>query len=124
VARALAADPPLLLLDEPFGALDPVTRRELQAEFRALTSRLGKTAVFVTHDLSEAARVADRIALLADGRLVAAGTLDDIARSPEPEVRAFLAAADPGLDPPRLDSATASRHSPAPVGAQAAQDPR
>lgn len=94
VARALAADPPLLLLDEPFGALDPVTRRELQAEFRALTTRLGKTAVFVTHDLAEAARVADRVALLAEGRLLTAGTLEDFTRSRHPEVRAFVEAAD------------------------------
>ncbi|MFN2427676.1 MAG: ATP-binding cassette domain-containing protein [Candidatus Binatia bacterium] len=94
VARALAADPPLLLLDEPFGALDPVTRRELQTEFRALTARLGKTAVFVTHDLAEAARVADRVALLADGRLVAAGTLEEFAASRHPEVRAFVGAGE------------------------------
>src|SRR3989441_328418 len=67
VARALAADPPLLLLDEPFGALDPVTRAELQHEFRALQGRLRKTALFVTHDLREAARVADRVALLSGG---------------------------------------------------------
>ncbi len=90
VARALAADPPLVLLDEPFGALDPVTRHELQREFRALEARLRKTAIFVTHDLREAARVADRVALLAQGRLVALGTLADLERHPHPEVRAFL----------------------------------
>ena len=90
VARALAADPPLLLLDEPFGALDPVTRAELQREFRALQARLGKTAVFVTHDLREAARVGDRIALLCAGRLVTAGTPEALAASTDPEVRAFL----------------------------------
>ena len=92
VARALAADPPLVLLDEPFGALDPITRRELQREFRALVERLGKTAVFVTHDLGEAARVADRIALLAGGRLVAAGTAEALAAHDDPAVRAFLEA--------------------------------
>ncbi|MCW5893534.1 MAG: ATP-binding cassette domain-containing protein [bacterium] len=92
VARALAADPPLLLLDEPFGALDPVTRWELQTAFRALQRRLGKTAVFVTHDLREAARVADRVALLAGGRVVASGTLDALRAHDHPEVRAFLAA--------------------------------
>jgi osmoprotectant transport system ATP-binding protein len=91
VARALAADPPLLLLDEPFGALDPITRRELQDEFRALTRRLGKTAIFVTHDLSEAARVADRIALLDGGRLVALGSFDELRRQAGTEVRAFFA---------------------------------
>jgi len=92
VARALAADPPLLLLDEPFGALDPITRAELQREFRAVQARLGKTAVFVTHDLREAARVGDRIALLAGGRLVTVGTPAELAASTDPEVRAFLAA--------------------------------
>ena len=90
VARALAADPPLVLLDEPFGALDPVIRYELQREFRALQARLRKTAIFVTHDLREAARVADRVALLADGKLVASGTLADLTRCPHPEARAFL----------------------------------
>jgi osmoprotectant transport system ATP-binding protein len=94
VARALAADPPLLLLDEPFGALDPLTRRDLQAEFRALRTRLRKTAVFVTHDLREAARVADRIALFDRGRLLAAGTVAELVASARPEVRAFLEAGD------------------------------
>jgi osmoprotectant transport system ATP-binding protein len=95
VARALAADPPLLLLDEPFGALDPITRAELQREFRALQSRLRKTAVFVTHDMREAALVGDRIALLAAGRLVAAGTPAALRASGDPEVRAFLDAGGP-----------------------------
>jgi len=90
VARALAADPPLVLLDEPFGALDPITRAELQREFRALQARLRKTAVFVTHDMREAALVGDRIALLAGGRLVAAGTPAALRESTDPEVRAFL----------------------------------
>jgi len=93
VARALAADPPLVLLDEPFGALDPITRFELQTAFRALQRRLGKTALFVTHDLREAERVADRIALLAEGALVAVGTATELERHPHPEVQAFLAAA-------------------------------
>jgi osmoprotectant transport system ATP-binding protein len=92
VARALAADPPLVLLDEPFGALDPITRNDLQREFRALQERFRKTAVFVTHDMREAARVADRIALLAGGRLIALGTAAELAKSPDAEVRAFLEA--------------------------------
>jgi osmoprotectant transport system ATP-binding protein len=95
VARALAADPPLLLLDEPFGALDPITRRELQDAFRALQRQLRKTAIFVTHDLREAARVAGRWALLADGHLLAAGTPDELAASADPVVRTFL---DAGMD--------------------------
>jgi osmoprotectant transport system ATP-binding protein len=92
VARALAVDPPLMLLDEPFGALDPITRRELQDGFRALQRQLRKTAIFVTHDLREAARVADRWALLADGRLLAAGTPAELEASTDAAVRAFLAA--------------------------------
>ena len=92
VARALAVDPPLMLLDEPFGALDPITRRELQDAFRALQRQLRKTAIFVTHDLREAARVADRWALLADGRLLAAGTPDELQSSADAGVQAFLAA--------------------------------
>ena len=92
VARALAADPPLVLLDEPFGALDPITRTELQREFRALQARLRKTAVFVTHDMRGAARVADRIALLGSGQLIALGTPAELAAHADPEVRAFLEA--------------------------------
>lgn len=69
IARALAADPPILLLDEPFGALDPVTRFDLQNQFLDLTRRLNKTAVFVTHDVQEAMRLASRIAVLHQGRL-------------------------------------------------------
>jgi osmoprotectant transport system ATP-binding protein len=70
VARALAIDPPFLLMDEPFGALDPITRAELQREFLALQNRLHKTVVFVTHDLREALLLATRIALMEDGRLI------------------------------------------------------
>ena len=92
VARALAADPPLLLLDEPFGALDPITRAELQGEFRALQGRLRKTALFVTHDLREALRVADRMALMGAGRLLAVGTPDELRESSDPDVLAFLTA--------------------------------
>jgi osmoprotectant transport system ATP-binding protein len=91
VARALAADPPILLMDEPFGALDPVTRAELQREFSALARRLGKTIVFVTHDLREALLLASRIVLLEAGRIVAAGSPQEFLRIDHPEVRAFTA---------------------------------
>ncbi|WP_233153554.1 ABC transporter ATP-binding protein [Kineosporia sp. R_H_3] len=74
VARALAADPPVLLLDEPFGAVDPVQRERLQDEFTTIRTRLGTTALFVTHDLDEAVRVADRVAVLGPG-----GRLDQLA---------------------------------------------
>jgi osmoprotectant transport system ATP-binding protein len=89
VARALAADPPILLMDEPFGALDPVTRSELQREFSALARRLGKTIVFVTHDLREALLLASRIVLLEAGRVVASATPQEFLRLDHPEVRAF-----------------------------------
>jgi len=91
VARALAADPPILLMDEPFGALDPVSRTELQREFRALASRLGKSIVFVTHDVREAIFLGSRIALLAEGRLIGEYAPDEFLRSTEPEARAFAA---------------------------------
>src|SRR3989475_785259 len=94
VARALAADPPLLLFDEPFGALDPVTRVELQRQFLALRREIGKTAIFVTHDVREALLVATRIALLHDGRLDVLATPAEFLRAPGEEVRAFLACLD------------------------------
>ena len=98
VARALAADPPILLMDEPFGALDTITRAELQREFSLLQRRLGKTVVFVTHDLREALRLGHRIALLEAGRLVTAAPTEDFLRSSDPLVRQYLAAfgATPG----------------------------
>jgi osmoprotectant transport system ATP-binding protein len=89
VARALAADPPILLMDEPFGALDPVTRAELQREFSALARRLGKTIVFVTHDLREALLLASRIVLLETGRIVANTPPQEFLHLDHPEVRAF-----------------------------------
>ena len=90
VARALANDPPLLLLDEPFGALDPVTRLELQREFRALVARLGKTLVFVTHDAREALLLGTHIGLLENGRLAFLGTTSEFRGSPLPQVRQFM----------------------------------
>jgi osmoprotectant transport system ATP-binding protein len=93
VARALAADPPLLLLDEPFGALDPVTRAELQREFRALEGKLGKAMVFVTHDVREALLVGTRVGLMQDGRLAFLGAPDEFRASEHPECRAFMEAA-------------------------------
>src|SRR5271154_5401615 len=95
VARALAADPPILLMDEPFGALDPVTRAELQREFSALARRLNKTIVFVTHDIREALLLGQRIALLQAGRLVALGTPQDFLRLDHPEAHAFCACLEP-----------------------------
>jgi osmoprotectant transport system ATP-binding protein len=96
VARALAADPPIVLMDEPFGALDPVTRRELQDEFRGWQTRLNKTVIVVTHDTREALRIADRLALLDHGRLVQCGTPSDFTERPVSEfVRSFFDEAGP-----------------------------
>lgn len=82
VLRALAADPPLILMDEPFGALDPITRDTLQEEFKKLQRSLGKTIVFVTHDMDEALKLADRIVIMREGKVVQLGTPDDILREP------------------------------------------
>jgi len=98
VARALGADPSILLMDEPFGALDPVTRAELQREFSALARRLGKTIVFVTHDLREALLLASRIVLLQNGKIAASAKPQEFLRIDHPEVKAFSASlhTDPG----------------------------
>ncbi len=92
VARALAADPPILLMDEPFGALDPVSRTELQNEFRTLQQSLQKTVVFVTHDLREALLLGTRIALMEDGKLITVGTPKEFLQSTDPLARQFIAA--------------------------------
>jgi osmoprotectant transport system ATP-binding protein len=99
VARALAADPPMILLDEPFGALDPITRRDLQQEFRGLQQRLRKTMVFVTHDVREAFVLGSRIGLIKEGRMVLLGPPELLLRSNDPEARAFAACLDdaPGV---------------------------
>jgi len=90
-ARALAADPPLILLDEPFGALDALTRLELHRQFLELKSHLGKTAVLVTHDLGEAFRLADRIGVMRAGRLLQLGAPAELADRPaDPYVSALL----------------------------------
>jgi osmoprotectant transport system ATP-binding protein len=92
VARALAADPPILLMDEPFGALDPLTRSDLQREFLSLQRQLGKTVLFVTHDLHEALLLGTRITLLEDGRLVSIGSPQEFLRSCDPLVQKYVQA--------------------------------
>ncbi|MCG8359892.1 MAG: betaine/proline/choline family ABC transporter ATP-binding protein [Kiloniellales bacterium] len=82
LARALASDPELLLMDEPFSALDPLIRRQLQTLFLGLSDRLKTTTVFITHDLDEAIRMGDRIAIMKDGRIVQVGTPKDIVTEP------------------------------------------
>ncbi len=90
VARALAADPPILLMDEPFGALDPVTRVELHAEFTRIQARVQKTVVIVTHDMREAAALASRIGVLDAGGLVACDTPAALSSSADPRVRTLF----------------------------------
>jgi osmoprotectant transport system ATP-binding protein len=90
VARALAADPPVLLMDEPFGALDPMTRSELHTEFRRLQARLRKTVIIVTHDMGEAFALADRIGVVEAGRLVACDEPRIIAAASDARVRRLL----------------------------------
>ncbi|OCC03655.1 glycine/betaine ABC transporter [Labrys sp. WJW] len=82
LARALTSDPEIILMDEPFSALDPLIRRQLQDEFRQLTKELGKSAVFITHDLDEAIRIGDRIAIMKDGCIIQVGTAEEIILNP------------------------------------------
>ena len=96
VARALAAVPPVLLMDEPFGALDPVTRRQLQDEFRRIQSRLRKTVLLVTHDMAEAMALADRIGVLENGQLIWSGPAHAIRECQDPRVRKFVDAVTVG----------------------------
>jgi osmoprotectant transport system ATP-binding protein len=98
VARALAADPQILLMDEPFGALDPLTRDDLQREFILLQQRLHKTVVFVTHDLREALRLASRIALMEAGKLVTALSPQEFLKSKDPWAAAYVRAFGDGLE--------------------------
>ncbi|WP_340081325.1 betaine/proline/choline family ABC transporter ATP-binding protein [Terribacillus sp. FSL K6-0262] len=91
VLRALASNPPLILMDEPFGALDPITRDGLQEEFKNLQRKLGKTIVFVTHDMDEAIKLADRIVIMRDGEIVQVDMPDEILRNPANEfVESFI----------------------------------
>jgi osmoprotectant transport system ATP-binding protein len=92
VARALAADPGILLMDEPFGALDPLTRGEMQDMLRGLMSKLKKTVLLVTHDLDEALYLADRIVLLSEGKLIANLAPAEFLRSNDPQIEAYVRA--------------------------------
>src|SRR5882672_4025414 len=90
VARALAVDPPVLLMDEPFGALDPLTRAELHAEFRRIQQRVHKTVIIVTHDMGEAFALGDRVGVIEEGQLIACDRPGVVAASRDPRVRRLL----------------------------------
>jgi osmoprotectant transport system ATP-binding protein len=97
VARAMAADPPIMLMDEPFGAIDPITRERLTSDFLRLHAEVRKTVIFVTHDIDEAIKVGHRIAILKQGSLVQYGTPDEILAEPADEFVADFVGADRGL---------------------------
>ena len=102
--RALMLDPGLLLLDEPLGALDPVTRHALQKDLKNIFARLGKTVIMVTHDMGEAAHFAGELILMRDGKIIQRGTLDDLLKRPvDPYVAEFISAQRSPLE--RLGSA-------------------
>ena len=103
LARAFAVDPKVMLYDEPFSALDPLIRRDMQDEVIRLQHETGKTMVFITHDLPEALRLGDRIAIMRDGRVVQLGTPEDLVGSPGRRVRRELRARHPAQ--PRADAA-------------------
>jgi osmoprotectant transport system ATP-binding protein len=97
VARAMAADPPIMLMDEPFGAIDPIARERLQNDFLRLHRQVRKTVIFVTHDIDEAIKMGDRIAIMRDGHLVQMDTADEILAHPTDEFVASFVGADRGL---------------------------
>ena len=98
LARALAAGPDVLLMDEPFGALDPITRAEVRQEFARIQATLGTTVILVTHDMGEAFSLARRVAVLEGGRMIVCDSPSAVAASTDPRVRAFLAALPPWPD--------------------------
>jgi osmoprotectant transport system ATP-binding protein len=117
VARALAADPPIVLMDEPFGAVDPITRKQLQRELRRIQAEVRKTIVFVTHDITEAFLLGDRIVLMAEGRIVQNATPADLLRHPaNPFVTSFIGE-DRGMRSLRFTS-LAELAEPVPAGAR------
>jgi osmoprotectant transport system ATP-binding protein len=95
VARALAADPPVLLMDEPFGALDPINRRQLQQQFRRIQARLNKGVILVTHDMAEAMALGDRVGVMDNGRLIWCGRPAAILTSDDPRVRQLIESVTP-----------------------------
>jgi osmoprotectant transport system ATP-binding protein len=104
VARAMAADPPIMLMDEPFGAIDPIARERLQNDFLRLHRQVRKTVIFVTHDIDEAIKMGDRIAIMREGHLVQLATADDLLAAPADDFVASFVGADRGLKRLRVRS--------------------
>jgi osmoprotectant transport system ATP-binding protein len=114
VARAMAADPPIMLMDEPFGAIDPIARDRLQNDFLRLHHQVRKTVIFVTHDIDEAIKMGDRIAIMRDGHLVQIATADELLAQPANEFVASFVGADRGLKRLRVRSLADLELDPAP----------
>jgi osmoprotectant transport system ATP-binding protein len=118
VARAMAADPPIMLMDEPFGAIDPITRERLTNDFLRLHAEVRKTVIFVTHDIDEAIKVGDRVAILKQGALVQYGTPDEILAGPADDFVADFVGADRGLKRLRLRELRDIELDPVPVNGE------
>jgi osmoprotectant transport system ATP-binding protein len=123
VARAMAADPPVMLMDEPFGAIDPITRERLTNDFLRLHAEVRKTVIFVTHDIDEAIKVGHRIAILKQGALVQYGTPDEILAEPADEFVADFVGADRGLKRLLLRELRDIELDPAPINGEASDLP-
>src|SRR5882724_1554072 len=123
VARAMAADPPIMLMDEPFGAIDPITRDRLTSDFLRLHAEVRKTVIFVTHDIDEAIKVGHRIAILKEGSLVQYGTPDEILADPADEFVADFVGADRGLKRLLLRELRDIELEPAPTNGESADLP-
>ena len=119
VARAMAADPQIMLMDEPFGAIDPIARDRLQNDFLRLHRQVRKTVIFVTHDIDEALKMGDKIAMMRDGHLVQLATADDLLASPADEFVAKFVGEDRGLKRLRVRSVSDLELDP-PVSSEAA----
>jgi osmoprotectant transport system ATP-binding protein len=124
VARAMAADPPIMLMDEPFGAIDPITRERLTNDFLRLHAEVRKTVIFVTHDIDEAIKVGHRIAILKQGALVQYGTPDEILANPVDDFVADFVGADRGLKRLLLRELRDIELEPAPINGEAGDLPR
>jgi osmoprotectant transport system ATP-binding protein len=116
VARAMAADPPIMLMDEPFGAIDPIARERLQNDFLRLHGQVRKTVIFVTHDIDEAIKMGDRIAIMRDGHLVQIATADDLLAQPADDFVASFVGVDRGLKRLRVHTLADVDLGPPPVG--------